>query len=152
MQLIFVSLGPAYSAEAKGYTVAVFEKESYVGGKTKTVEVDGAMRPYFMGAALHVSQVGSSLMDLFQKFRVKELALDYRITYFNKDGSSAKFLPPLPVVQFAVQAMKLVFLRASLAKYINGPEGYLSDYPASLNEPVKASQLWCCRNHYMFAC
>jgi NAD(P)-binding Rossmann-like domain len=140
VDICIIGAGPsgiqaAYTAEAKGYTVAVFEKEDYVGGKTKSIEVENAPRPYFVGAILHVGGKSSSLKELFKKFQVSKLEIDYEVTYINPDGSKAKFSPPL--VQFIVQFIKVLFIRASLAHNINGPEGYLSDYPTSLNEPLQ---------------
>lgn len=42
----------AYTAEDRGFTTAIFEKNSYVGGKTKAVYKNNPKTPYMMGAGM----------------------------------------------------------------------------------------------------
>lgn len=56
----------AKSAELKGYSTAIFEKEDYIGGRTKTTVYDGKRYP--MGAAAYNGGKWSSLDNLFDEF------------------------------------------------------------------------------------
>jgi len=62
----------AYTAEAEGLSVAIFEKNANVGGKTKAVFAGGSSTPYMMGAALHDASKSNSLLSLFNEFNIKE--------------------------------------------------------------------------------
>ena len=55
VDICIVGAGPsgvqaAYTAAEQGYTTAIFEKNSYVGGKTKAVYKNNPETPYMMGA------------------------------------------------------------------------------------------------------
>jgi len=56
----------AYAAEEAGLTTAIFEKNSFIGGKTKTFQYEG--RTYPMGAFIDLRSSPNNIDDLIQEF------------------------------------------------------------------------------------
>lgn len=55
----------AYTAAERGLTTAIFEKNSYVGGKTKAVYKNNPKTPYMMGAGMcHNNSIQRPMFDL----------------------------------------------------------------------------------------
>jgi NAD(P)-binding Rossmann-like domain len=124
----------AYTAEAKGYSVAIFEKNNYVGGKTKRFDVVGDdLPPYMMGATLHTGSEPNSLDELIKKFDVKNqgITVPTTPTAWYDDATLVDY--NFSYVRLAAELAIYVWKRCQLNKYLNGPEGYLSDYPEELN-------------------
>jgi len=122
----------AYTAEAKGYSVAVIEKNTYVGGGTKMIHV-GSVK-YRMGASLHVASKKNSLVNLFQKFDVPALGGGGNFQFYTSDGADVNY--SLNYLGLFLQGFFHVLTRRSLERKYLGPEGLLSDYPKELNEPL----------------
>lgn len=129
----------AYTAEAKGYSVAVIEKNNYVGGGTKTIRAGSGEMEYFKGAIVHDGTKTNSLEDLFKKFDVPAIgSFDVRsaggMHFYSSDGAEADY--SLNYLGLFLQGLFHVFRRRSLERQYAGPEGLLSDYPKELNEPL----------------
>jgi len=113
--------------------VAVIEKNSYVGGRTKIFQADDGMR-YPMGA---VSANLPKLLDnLLEKFNIpKKVKSAQRKYYRGTDFVHWNALSIKVVVQF----LKYKKVRRSFASFIDRAEPFLSAYPTELNKPM---ELW----------
>lgn len=121
----------AYTAEEKGLTTALFEKNMYIGGKTKTVLTNSPV-PYAMGAALYNIGEYQSLQDLLDKFNVSpsDVAGTPR-TFYDKNGQTVPSPPPTYELMAGIQ--KYVAIRGALANDLDNPSGLMSDYNPNLN-------------------
>lgn len=135
-----VGAGPAgvqaaYSAEAAGYTTAVFEKESWVGGRTKAVTDSNGGEQHIMGAAIHMSSKSNRLNGLLRKFDLPRprKANVFGKGYFDIDGNLIRYYPPNPVLML-LHLAKYITRRAVLAVWLNRPDWYLTEYPEDLNK------------------
>jgi hypothetical protein len=134
LDVCIIGAGPAgiqaaYTAESKGMTVAVFEKNSFVGGQTKSIFVPNSEMPYIMGAAIHVAAKHSSIKKLFKEFDVQPIMRPYydqETAFFNSEGDIVDV--DAPVLRVLLAAKRYFLKRGVWLKRLDGPEGYLSHY------------------------
>jgi NAD(P)-binding Rossmann-like domain len=148
VDICFIGAGPsgiqaAYTAEKNGYTVAVFEKDDHIGGKTKTV-IDPYGFRYRMGAALLINGgypggYPFSLKPLLNKFNIPYQPLNYTQRWYDlKTQAPVKYTTP--PMDFWQSVRYLVF-RTSLSKYIDNANSLtMGKYPKLLN--TMSAEAW----------
>lgn len=129
----------AYSAEEAGLTVALFEKDSFVGGKTKLIEVDG--RTYPLGAVVHDNARTYSLLDLLKKFNTTSIVVDEVKEQVISNGSYEE-LPGMGIWSILSWARFIFFHKLFFHAKIDGPEGYLQYEGASSYENFQPINDW----------
>jgi len=118
----------AYTAEKNGLTTALFEKNSYVGGKTKSVFTNNPNFPYFMGAALYSTRKAASLDDLIDEFDIQlmDASNSEREIHFGPklgDGSLASPIPP-PSLEVLNAIQIYAGIRATLSPQLDNPSAF----------------------------
>ena len=140
VDICVIGAGPAgvqaaYTAEARGHTVAVFEKNTYIGGKTKAVLAGSSSQPYLMGAGLHDLKRHNNLNKLSLEFGIEEIGPLPPESRFVKDGKVVDYT--IPFFDLALQLLKYLVKLTILGIHIDGPKGLLSHYPSELNDPLQ---------------
>ena len=126
----------AYSAEAKGLSVAVYEKNSAVGGKTTAVNVGNSQTPYFMAGVVHDGTKRSSIQDLLDKFDVQPIIPVNDIPEsYHDDAKTVDY--DLPYIKLILQGIKFVIKEIVFSFHSFGPDAFLSNYPRTLNLPLQ---------------
>jgi hypothetical protein len=127
----------AYWAEEKGYTVATFEKNNHIGGKTKAITRDG--RRYRMGAQLHSRKKFSSIGYLLDRFRIQPAPVP-EFLVFQADRSTKSLLGTLlgsvlsgHILQSLLELTKFFYIRGILGEKLDTADSFLADYPPELN-------------------
>ena len=126
----------AYSAEAKGLSVAVFEKNSEVGGKTTAVQVANSELPYFMAGVVHDGGKQSNIQELLDKFDIQPIIpLNDIPEKYHDDATTVDY--DLPYIGIILQGIKYVLKGFVLSFHSFGPDAMLSHYPHTLNLPLQ---------------
>jgi hypothetical protein len=123
VDICIIGAGPsgiqaAYTAEESGYTVAVFEKEDTVGGKTTTTVDPHGLR-YRMGAALYGDYTPFSLETLFDKFKI-DVERNPEILNLWYDHQTQNMVQYKPT-QNNREILRYIMFRMALSPFIDQP-------------------------------
>lgn len=114
----------AYTAEGAGLTTALFEKNNFVGGKTKTVMVDGRVFP--MGAVTDNRRLRNGIDDLVKQFNTPIL-VDFPGDYQFREGETTvePFVFASSFWEYLSWALYILKRLVFLGKSVYQPDGYL---------------------------
>lgn len=124
----------AVSAEAAGLSVALFEKNDYIGGKAKTIQVDGAVFP--MGAVTDIRAAGNNIESLLTEYDTPVLVegideeskhIEDGVTFPSKgDGLLGN-----------INGLRYFLIRMWVGFTLDTPDGYVKLESGEYSQPAK---------------